>query len=295
MKKISSILLFLFCVSVIVAQNGNQSEKKIKVFILSGQSNMVGLGNSTELSDSLRYGTDNKLIFEDGEWQILKPFKSTGKKQRERFAMTEYSFGPEISFANEIAKAYPNETIGIIKSATGGTGILAWSPNWTKEQANRTNDGKKGDLYKVLIDKVKAAQKEADIEIVGFLWQQGGKDMTKVDLAKEYFDNLNSLTTGLRKDLDLPNLPVFIGCSVSEKILNIAINTDEFERLKQKRPGVEYVIRARFEAEEQIPNVYVVVSENLEKHPKNVHYNTNGQLKLGEYYANSFLEFIDKK
>ena len=291
MKKISFILCFIFCVSALLAQsNGN---KKIKVFILSGQSNMVGLGNSTELPDSLRYGTDNKLIFEDGEWQILKPFKSTGEKQRERFAMTEYSFGPEISFANGIAKAYPNETIGIIKSATGGTGILAWSPNWTIEQANRSNDGKKGDLYKKLINKVRAAQKEATIEIVGFLWQQGGKDMTKVDLAKEYFDNLNSLITGLRKDLDLPNLPVFIGCSVSKETLTSVKDSPQLQKVKKVHPGVEHVILARYQAEEQIPNVSVVVSENLEKHPKNVHYNTNGQLRLGEYYADAFIKFVN--
>jgi len=159
MKKISSILLFLLCVSALVAQNGNQSEKKIKVFILSGQSNMVGWGNSTELPETLRAGTDNKLMFENGLWQKLIPYNPTNEKQRNRFAMTEYSFGPEISLVTEISKIYPNETIGIIKSATGGTGILAWSTNWTKEQADRTNDGRKGDLYKVLIDKVKAHKK----------------------------------------------------------------------------------------------------------------------------------------
>ncbi|TLX78172.1 sialate O-acetylesterase [Labilibacter sediminis] len=294
MKTYSSIVLFLLCLSAIVGQDKTHKNKKLKVFILSGQSNMVGWGNSEELPDSLRYGSDSKLMFEDGKWQKLKPHKPTHGKQKERYAMTEYSFGPEISFATQMSNAYPNETIGIIKSATGGTGIMAWSPNWTEEQADRTNDGKKGDLYKVLIEKVKAAQKAADIEIVGFLWQQGGKDMTKVSLAKEYFDNLNALITGLRRDLDLPDLPVFIGCSVSKESLN-NIDKAQLEQVKKVRPGVEDVIRARFKAEEEIPNVKVVVTPDLEKHPKNVHYNTNGQLKLGEHYAEAFLEFISKK
>ena len=61
------------------------------------------------------------------------------------------------------------------------------------------------------------------------------------------------------------------------------------------RPGIEYVFKAYFEAEEKIPNVKVVVAPDLEKHPKNVHYNTNGQLMLGKHFANVFLEFIDKK
>ncbi len=299
MKKIRSILIFVLCTTVLFAQNNDNpisGKKKIKVFILSGQSNMGGWGNSLELTDSLRYGTENKLMFENGKWQKLKPHRKTNTKQKEDFGMTAFNFGPEISFANELTKAYPNETIGIIKSSTGGTGILAWSPNWTKEQADRTNDGRKGDLYKVLIDKVKAAQKEADIEIVGFLWQQGGKDMTQVSLGKEYFENLKSLIEGLRKDLNLPNLPVFIGCSVSKETLNNLNNIDkaQLDQIKKLRPGVEYVIRARFKAEENIPNVTVVVTPNLEKHPKNVHYNTKGQLGLGEYYARTFLEFANK-
>ena len=299
MKKIRSILIFVLCTTVLFAQNNDNpisGKKKIKVFILSGQSNMGGWGNSLELTDSLRYGTENKLMFENGKWQKMKPHRKTNTKQKEGFGMTAFNFGPEISFANELTKAYPNETIGIIKSSTGGTGILAWSPNWTKEQADRTNDGRKGDLYKVLIDKVKAAQKEADIEIVGFLWQQGGKDMTQVSLGKEYFENLKSLIEGLRKDLNLPNLPVFIGCSVSKETLNNLNNIDkaQLDQIKKLRPGVEYVIRARFKAEENIPNVKVVVTPNLEKHPKNVHYNTKGQLGLGEYYARTFLEFANK-
>jgi hypothetical protein len=296
MKKISSILICIFCTAAVFAQNNDElqsGKKKIKVFILSGQSNMGGWGNSLELTDSLRYGTENKLMFENGKWQKLKPHRKTNTKQKENFGMTEFNFGPEISFANELTKAYPNETIGIIKSSTGGTGILAWSPNWTKEQADRTKDGRKGDLYKVLIDKVKAAQKEADIEIVGFLWQQGGKDMTQVSLGKEYFNNLKSLIDGLRKDLNLPNLPAFIGCSVSKEELK-NVDKAQLDRVKKGRPGVEHVILARFEAEEKIPNVKVVVTPNLEKHPKNVHYNTKGQLGLGEYYANSFLEFVSK-
>jgi len=295
MKKITSILLFVLCTVVLFAQNNsneNPKKKKLKVFILSGQSNMVGWGEDSKLPDNLSNGDEHKLMFENGKWQKLKPFKPANKGQT-GYGLTGNTFGPEISLAEEISKAYPNETIGIIKSSFGGTGILAWSPNWTKEQADRSNDGRKGDLYKVLIEKVKAAQKEADIEIVGFLWQQGGKDMTQVSLGKEYYENLKSLIEGLRKDLNLPNLPAFIGCSVSKETLN-NIDKGQLEQIKKSRPGVEHLILARFKAEEKIPNVKVVVTPNLEKHPKNVHYNTNGQLKLGEYYANSFLEFVSK-
>lgn len=298
MKKISSFLVFVLCTTVLFAQDNNSKnfkKKKIKVFILSGQSNMRGWGDSTQLPDEIRFGSENKLMFEHGTWQKLKPFENPNLGMKKKGNLTEFHFGPEISFAEAISKAYPNETIGIIKSAHGGTGISAWSPNWTFEKANRTGDGKKGDLFKALINKIEAAKKEADIEIVGFLWQQGGSDMTNLDVSKEYLDNLNSLITGLRKDLNLPNLPAFIACSVSKETLTRMKNSPELKRIKKTRPGVGHVIRARFEAEEKISNVKVVVTPRLEKHPKNVHYNTNGQLKLGEHYANYFLEFVNKK
>jgi hypothetical protein len=50
--------------------------------------------------------------------------------------LTEYHFGPEIAFGHEMAKAWPNETIGIIKFSTGGTSLLAWKPDWSKEDGD---------------------------------------------------------------------------------------------------------------------------------------------------------------
>ncbi|GGZ87461.1 sialate O-acetylesterase [Algibacter mikhailovii] len=146
---------------------------------------MRGWGNSTQLPEELSSGSENKLIFEKGKWQPLKPFSKPNKSMQAKGKLTEFHFGPEIALANDISKAYPNETIGIIKSAAGGSGISAWSPKWTFQKANRTGDGKKGDLYKKLIEKIKVAQKAADVEIVGFLWLQSGKDMTKIEVNKE--------------------------------------------------------------------------------------------------------------
>ena len=104
--------------------------------------------------------------FEKGRWQPLRPFKKATKRQR-KLGLKEYSFGPEIAFAHEMAKAWPKETIGIIKFAIGGTSILAWKPNWTKKDADRIGQGRLGSLYKKLMLKVQQARKNRDIEIVG--------------------------------------------------------------------------------------------------------------------------------
>ena len=130
------------------AEEAAPSGKKIKVLIMSGQSGMAGFGRSHELPDALREGNDRVLMFEDGKWQPLRPFHVYPESLRKKFGLTEFSFGPEIGFAHAIAEAWPNETIGIVKQAAGGTGVLAWHPNWTKEQADRTKNAGRGDLFK---------------------------------------------------------------------------------------------------------------------------------------------------
>ena len=80
---------------------GPKEGKKIKVFILSGQSNMVGQGASYQLDNFFQQGSERVLMFEKGKWQPLRPLKK--------------SFGPEISFAHAVVKTWPGETIGIVK------------------------------------------------------------------------------------------------------------------------------------------------------------------------------------
>ena len=56
-----------------------------RVFLLGGQSNMVGQGLSGELPAELLVPNPRVLIFENGKWQPLRPLKHT--------------FGPEVAFA----------------------------------------------------------------------------------------------------------------------------------------------------------------------------------------------------
>ena len=238
------------------ATQAHAAEKPIRVFLLAGQSNMVGWGDSTKLPDDLRKGNDRVLMFEDGKWQPLRPHEPANKGQR-RVGLAEFHFGPEIAFGHEMAKAWPEETIGIIKFAIGGTSVLAWKPDWPKEDADRVGQGKLGSLYKKLMEKVDEAKKARDIEVVGFLWHQGGGDMKKVDVARE----LSSFQP--------PTLP-------------------------PGRPGAWLVLKAQFDAQKEIPHSKMVILRNIEKHPKNVHFNMEGQLKVGKLFAEAFLEYTGK-
>ncbi len=129
MYRISQTPLFLAIVLTVMATVvSHAADKRIKTFICAGQSNRVGWGDSTQLPDDIRKGNVRVLMFEDGKWQPLRPHAPAFGGQT-KAGLTEYHFGPEIAFGNEMAKAWPEETIGVIKFSIGGTSLLAWKPD----------------------------------------------------------------------------------------------------------------------------------------------------------------------
>lgn len=262
-------------------------DRPLKVFILAGQSNMLGWGDSQKLPPELRAGNDRVLMFENGRWQPLRPNRKAATNQQ-KFGMTEFSFGPEISFGHQMGKAWPDETIGIIKLAVGGTSILTWKPDWSKEDANRVGQGRVGSLYERLVAKMDQAQNVRDVEFVGFLWLQGGGDMKNITVAREYLDNLKSLVAAIRRDTGVPDLPFLCGS------MRRSEDPDDISDLVATRvagpyPAVEYVLKAQWTAQTQIPRTRTVILRDIETHPKNVHYNTAGQIEVGRLFATAFL------
>ena len=192
------------------------------------------------------------------------------------------SFGPGVAMAHQLAQHWTNDTIGVIKVAIGGTGILSFQPDWTFESADRTKDGRKGNLSRDITDAVQAARKLSDFELAGFCWKQGGKDMKSVELANEYLGNFEKMITSLRRDLGAPNLPAFIAAYVTR---------EEYENysgpISRNRPGAAGVIKAQLDAADKIPNVVTFSHGKLPCRPDKIHFNTEGQLKLGRMFADA--------
>jgi len=269
-----------------------KSKEPIAVFILAGQSNMVGQGDGAALPEALRTGNDRVVRWVDGKWQALRPIKPAPANFKKR-GIKGPTFGPDVSFGAEIGKAWPARRIGIVKVSVGGTGILAWSPKWTREQADRSRDGKKGDLYAQILQQVAAIRKTEPVELKGFFWMQGGKDMRYPDLADEYADNLKTLIISLRKDLKAPDLPAFIAAPFDPRVLEGgAKDSPEMKRILESRPGALKVAAAWVDAGKAIPDTVPVSMPDLERWPQNVHYNTAGCLKAGRLFAKAYLESL---
>ena len=181
---------------------------KFRVFVLMGQSNMTGAARAKELKPPYNQKHDRIRIWANGRWEYFVP---------------SVRFGPGVTMAHQLAELWPDDTIGIIKVASGGTGIRGFEKNWSKERADRTFDGKKGSLYKDLMNAVAEAKRISKPEFSGFVWKQGAADGTKKDLAEEYYDTFKLLISDLRTDLGVPELPVFVPSYMNDEKLLKAV------------------------------------------------------------------------
>jgi lysophospholipase L1-like esterase len=247
---------------------------KFRVFVLMGQSNMHGLAQANELKPPYNQKHDRIRIWANGRLEYFVP--------RNRF-------GPGVSLAHQLADLWPDDTIGIIKVSSGGTGIRGFEKNWSFERAERTFDGKKGSLYKDLMNAVTEAKKVSKPEFSGFVWKQGGADGTKKDLADEYYDAFRQLVSDLRADLGAPDLPVLVLTYMNDQDLA------KSKRPTGRRPFIKKVLMAQNRAGRDMHNVSTVHHGRLPVLEDGVHFNTDGQIKLGKMTASAVEEFYKVK
>jgi carbohydrate esterase-like sialic acid-specific acetylesterase len=268
-----------------------------KVFLLAGQSNMVGQGNSLDLPEEYRTPPKNAYIFEEGQWQRLRPLDDPGERFRDQ-GYSEMKFGPEIGFGHAIAKAWPDQRVGIIKFAVGGTGINAWLPSWDRNKVAMTNDLQKGVLYDYMMAKYQAAKVTSELEVVGFVWMQGGADMRSVELSDEYLLNLQKLIAAVRKDTKLPGMPFIIGSHRAEGLPDdpSGLDPDTTVIPGRERPGAVRVLQAQWKAQTTMPFTRTVPLRNIPTVAEgNVHWNALGCLQAGEQFAQAYLDLVQQK
>jgi lysophospholipase L1-like esterase len=179
---------------------------------------------------------------------------------------------------------------------------------------------------------VAEAKRISQPEFCGFVWKQGGADGTKEDLANEYFDTFRQLVSDLRTDLPAPDLPVFVLSRMNdEELLNLVLssmnNEDVLEAKKRaneppkndeellrvlvshlednpspearnrlgRRPYILTVWLAQNRAGRAIHNVTTVHHGTLPVMDDGIHFNAEGQIKLGKITASAVEEFYKAK
>jgi hypothetical protein len=232
---------------------------ELPVFVLAGQSNMVGAGQVAELPGELSAPHKDALFtrFWGTEFKPLEPAK-LGK-----------SFGPEVTFGSEMAKGL-KRPVGMIKMAYGGTSIEQhWNPTVYDKEKHV------GELYKRLVDYVKGIQaKQKNVKVAGMIWMQGEADAKyHSKTVEQYRDKLEALIDGCRKEFGVPDMPFVCGR------VNCA-----GQYIKQVREAQETVRRK---------NYAWIDCDQLEKNKDNLHYSTKGQLELGRSFARAMLKLME--
>ena len=260
------------------AAPASETSKPLKVFVCSGQSNMVGMLTNPNLLPTELQSDQQNLIFDGEKWIPLGPNAKTSSNGKAEP-------GPELSFASEMSKSL-GESVGIIKYAFPGRPIGHWkrksfNPPFELQHESRDKETLiKHGLYYALLDRVLKAKKSRPIEIVGMLWMQGESDAHKPELAAAYAANLESLIADARRDFGAPEMAFVAG------------RVNPLEPPAGPYAGAPEVRKAQ--AECPAPKYAWIDCDGLSKGNDNLHYNTAGIVEMGKRFATAMSSFVGK-
>ncbi|MDP0490411.1 MAG: sialate O-acetylesterase [Verrucomicrobiota bacterium JB023] len=233
-----------------------------RVFLMAGQSNMSGAGLWKELKESEKKPTAGVQIWHKGQWQDIGPGVSAN----------EGRFGPELSFGREMKEAFPEDDIYLIKTAAGGTSMYKHWKVW---------DGQ-GPLLKRFLKTANAALENLEDEgieysIEGMIWMQGESDAAQGQGAV-YEESLLKFIQAMRKEFDVREMPFVMG-----RIL------PTFDKPEGNGPMVR-AAQEKVAAEDE--KVACFDTDDFPRINKG-HYNHEGQLMMGEAFAEHLLELLE--
>ena len=219
--------------------------KPVKIFILSGQSNMTGRGGLGDLNKPaadqkatlVRYimapeNVEKYKFLHDGKqkdkggWTVRDdvfitvgdwPHDATTGGKHGGLApnyggFRSVGFGPELGIGHALGDFY-KEPVLLVKVAFGGCSLSV-------DMRPPSSGGKLGEKYPQIVKATTEAiehlpeiipgyKKEDGYEITGFFWNQGESDLSP-EASSEYEKNLVNLVTDLRKDVKAPDMKIVV-------------------------------------------------------------------------------------
>ena len=251
---------------VLLAFFFNKAAAQKKVFLVAGQSNAAGVGDSL-LSPICAPGTAYEFLGLTGQ---LRPLKDP---------VGENAFGFEAAKTGSawlsFAKRYyelPRDTIIIIQAAKGGSSLNSRADAHQRWDAN-------GDLAKAAIEKTRLCLRAVHSSLDGIIWIQGESDA--------FYINKKQLTQSQYKDA-LKHLIQRFRYSFGSQLNFYIVQTGW--ALGESTAGYEAVQRAQEAICAEVSNTYLVY--NLTKSFKTfglmsdyIHYDQTGYNVLGKTIA----------
>ncbi|MDG2030836.1 MAG: sialate O-acetylesterase [Phycisphaerales bacterium] len=223
------ILLFAPTGTIASIQAVN-AEEPVRVFILAGQSNMVGAGQvaanpkrnegggslewcvrNPDTRDRFKHLVDDKQAWVERDDVKIWYLGRTGGLSP-GFGANESKIGPELGFGCVVGEAF-DEPVLLIKIAWGGKSLGA-------DFRPPSSGGETGPYYDTLVETAKKVMKDAathfpelsgrKLVLSGLGWHQGWNDRVNQAFNDAYAENLANFIRDIRKALDAPGLPFVI-------------------------------------------------------------------------------------
>jgi len=221
----------------------------MKSILLVGQSNMAGRGFIQDVP-GLRH--ERVKMLRNGRWQMMaEPI---------HFDREVAGVGPATSFAAAWVQAHPDEELGLIPCAEGGSSIDEWASDEV--------------LMRHAIAEAKFAQEFS--ELIGVLWHQGESDSLKGGY-QTYAAKLTAVFSHLRQALGQANLPIIVG-QLPDFLgqEGFGASATEFNDINREMANVVA----------QDPHSYLVNAAELTANPDGIHIDAASQRRFGlRYYA----------
>lgn len=200
----------------------NGDNNVVKVFILMGQSNMVGQGTVTPTAQqitknggqgTLRYLVDypayDHLVTSTGDWVERDDVWIADLNHTGPLTVNGNTIGPELQFGHTMGDYYQNPVL-IIKASWGGKSLH-------EDFRPPSSGGVVGDYYSKAVNHVHDVLNNIELyvpnyngqgfEIAGIGWHQGWNDRIDQVFNDAYQSNGVNLINDLRDEFKLPQLP----------------------------------------------------------------------------------------
>ena len=202
----------------------------VQVYVLLGQSNMLGFGKVSGLEAACRSkGLYPYMVEDDGSWSVRRDVRYVRVMCSGSGPSTTYNndwltvsgdFGPELGIGHHLGQVTEAPVL-LLKSCIGNRslGYDLLPPNakgyeGPRDPSKRPRSGPwyAGVQYDGDVAAAKAVLKDLSThypgarsyEVAGFFWWQGDKDFRNAEHAAAYEANLLLLIESLRKDFDAP-------------------------------------------------------------------------------------------
>jgi hypothetical protein len=250
-----------------MAEIPQEMMKMTKLFLLGGQSNMVGSGEIKDLASPYTEALPAIRIWNSEKgWIPLAP----GHDGRNEF-------GPDIAFGHEITELLRDDDVRFIKYAAGGTALY---DDWSHELKGAQYSEFMRTANEAIVD---LRNSGTAFEIAAMLWFQGESDAAEGQ-AESYEANLVNFIAHMREQFETPEMPFIIARVLSfygGETGQAAIVRDAQVKVAEADPNAAW-----FDTDD---------SPVIDPQTNQGHYNAEGNLLNGRRFAEAVKPFLVKK